>query len=216
VTLGAATLSFLLASGMTVWLATQWARRGRRPHHAAWTLGFLLYTVGTGIEAFLPWTPVTLRVYYWVAAFLIAATLGQGTAYLLLPRRAAHALAVLLLLGAVAAAVLCTRAPLDPSVPLPPRGTLDFSMLPGWLRRATLPFNLYGLALLAGGAALSIARYRHVAGGGRRAVANVCILAGVLAIGAAGAATKAGAPTALYFGELAGLVLLAAGVRLAG
>jgi hypothetical protein len=216
VTIAAATASFILASAMCGWMVLQWTRRGRKPHHAAWTLGFLLYAIGTFIEAFLPWTPATLRVYYLVAAFLVAATLGQGTAYLLLRPRAAHVLAALLGLGALAAAAACALVPLDPSIPLPERGTLDFRMLPPWLRRATMPFNLYGLALLAGGAALSIARYRKAPGGGRRALANVCNLVGVLTIGAAGGATKAGHASALFYAELLGLVLLAAGVFLAG
>jgi len=216
VTLAAATLSFVLATAMTAWMALQWARRGRKPHHAAWMAGFLCYATGTCIEAFLPWTPVTVRVYYWVAAFLVAATLGQGTAYLLFPRRVAHRLAMALAVGALAAGLACAFARLDPAVPLPGRGALDFSMLPAWLRRSTMPFNLYGLALLAGGAALSIARWRRVEGGGRRALANVSILLGVLAIGAAGAATKAGSESALFYGELVGLGLLASGVALAG
>ena len=78
------------------------------------------------------------------------------------------------------------------------------------------PFNLYGLALLAGGAALSVGHYRQTKGGTRRVWANLLILIGVLVIGAAGAATKGGATEILLYAELAGLVLMALGVYVAG
>jgi hypothetical protein len=89
-------------------------------------------------------------------------------------------------------------------------------MFPTWLRSGTLFFNIYGLVLLAGGAARSMAHYRRAEGGARRFAANLLILVGVLVIGAAGGATKAGATEVLLYAELAGLVLLAAGVYVAG
>lgn len=210
----AARVSFALAVLMAAWMARQWAARGRKPHHLAWCIGFGFYAAGTLIEGFLPWTPATLRAYYFVAAFMTAAVLGQGTAYLMFPRRLAHALAALLAGGGAGALAACLLVPLQG--PMPAAGHVDMGAFPPALRAATLPFNLYGLGLLAGGAALSIARWRRKDGGGRRVLANALILLGVLVIGAAGAATKAGATQVLLVAELLGLLFLAAGVYAAG
>lgn len=212
----AARASFVIASLMVVWMAWQWRTRGRKPHHAAWALGFVFYAAGTFVEGFLEWNETTLRLYYWVAAFMTAATLGQGSAYIHLARRRAHALAAALAVLGAGALVACFVAPLDPAVPPPARGEVTMGMFPSWLRSGTLPFNLYGLALLAVGAARSIRHYRAQEGGTGRAWANVFILVGVLVIGTAGAATKAGAKEILLYAELVGLVLLALGVYVAG
>ena len=212
----AARISFVLAALMVAWMGWQWRTRGRKPHHAAWAIGFAFYAAGTFIEAFLDWSPASLRAYYWVAAYMTAAALGQGSAYIHLSRRRAHQLAVLLAVAGAGALAACIAAPLDAAVPMPARGEIEMSMFPRWLRSGTMAFNLYGLALLAGGAALSMRHYRKQEGGTRRVWANLLILVGVLVIGAAGAATKAGATQILLFAELAGLVLLAAGVWVAG
>ena len=212
----AARISFLLAVFMVLWMAWQWRRRGRKPHHAAWAVGFLFYAAGTFIEGFCDWTPTTLRLYYWVAAYMTAATLGQGSAYIHLDRRRAHALGALLGIAGAGALAACFAAPMDPAVPLPPEGVVNMEMFPGWLRSGTLFFNVYGLLLLAGGAARSMAHYRRAEDGARRFWANLLILVGVLVIGAAGGATKAGATEVLLYAELLGLVLLAAGVYVAG
>lgn len=212
----AAQLSCLLAFSMIAWMAWQWSTRGRKPHHAAWAVGFGFYAAGTFIEGFLEWNATTLPLYYWVAAYMTAATLGQGSAYIHLARRHAHVLAASLGLFGACALVACFLAPMDPAVPLPGRGEVSMAMFPPWLRSGTLLFNLYGLVLLAGGAALSMGHYRSQKGGARRFWANLMILCGVLIIGGAGAATKTGAKEILLFAELAGLVLLALGVYVAG
>ncbi len=212
----AARLSCLLALLMIAWMAWQWSTRGRKPHHAAWAIGFLFYAAGTFIEGFLEWNATTLPLYYWVAAYMTAAALGQGSAYIHLARRRAHVLAGLLGAFGACALVACFLAPMDPAVPLPERGEVSMAMFPSWLRSGTLFFNLYGLVLLAGGAVLSMLHYRSQKGGARRFWANLLILCGVLVIGGAGAATKTGAKEILLFAELAGLVLLALGVYVAG
>ncbi len=212
----AARISFLLAALMVAWMAWQWKTRGKKPHHLAWALGFAFYAAGTFIEGFLSWSDVTLRTYYWIAAYMTAATLGQGSAYIHLARRRAHVLAVLLGIAGAGALAACFAAPMDPAVPLPPKGEVNMEMFPGWLRSGTLFFNVYGLVLLAGGAARSMAHSRGAEGSARRFGANLLILVGVLVIGAAGGATKAGATEVLLYAELLGLVLLAAGVYVAG
>ena len=212
----AARISFLLAVLMVFWMAWQWRTRGRKPYHAAWAVGFLFYAGGTFIEGFCSWTTTTLRLYFWVAAYMTAATLGQGSAYIHLARRRAHALTILLGVAGAGALAACFAAPMDPAVPLPSRGEVDMKMFPGWLRSGTLFFNVYGLLLLAGGAVRSMAHYRRAEGGARRFWANLLILIGVLVIGAAGSATKAGATEVLLYAELLGLALLAAGVYVAG
>ena len=173
-------------------------------------------TDGLEKDGFCDWTPTTLRLYYWVAAYMTAATLGQGSAYIHFDRRRAHALAALLGIAGAGALAACFAAPMDPAVPLPPEGVVNMEMFPVWLRSGTLFFNVYGLLLLAGGAARSMAHYRRAEDGARRFWANLLILVGVLVIGAAGGATKAGATEVLLYAELLGLVLLAAGVYVAG
>jgi len=212
----AARVSFVVALFMTGWMLKQWGARGRKPHHLAWAAGFSLYAAGTFLEGFATWTDATLRIYYWVAAYMTAAVLGQGSAYIHLRRRTAHALAAVLAVAGLGALAACLLAPLDPGAARPAEGEVSMAMFPGWLRSGTMPFNLYGLALLAGGAGRSVWLYRRRADGARRAWANVCVLLGVLVIGAAGAATKAGAKEILLYAELVGLLFLAAGVYVAG
>ncbi len=75
--------------------------RRRTPALLLWALGLLLYAAGTFGEAWhsiLGWQDGIFRLWYLCGAMLTAAWLGQGTVYLLLPRRVAHIRMVLLVL----------------------------------------------------------------------------------------------------------------------
>ena len=79
-----------------------------RLHLLWWAIGIATYGVGTFTEAFTTlagWNEPTFRAWYISGALLGGAPLAQGTVYLLLPRRVAHGL-TMILVGFIAAASL--------------------------------------------------------------------------------------------------------------
>ena len=79
-----------------------------RPYKAVWTVGLLLYGIGTFAQfwgAQQGWSPSVYKLWYLSGAICVAALLGMGTGYLFLPRRVAHILLAVLALGIGVAAV---------------------------------------------------------------------------------------------------------------
>src|SRR5512142_2369937 len=88
------------------------------PHLLLWGIGMVFYGIGGFCEAansVIGWNPLIFRLWYLFGAVLVAAWLGQGTVYLLLRRRTANILMVLLGLASLFAAVQVFGAQLDPS-----------------------------------------------------------------------------------------------------
>src|SRR5512143_4138761 len=93
------------------------ARRGA--HLLLWGIGMVLYGIGGFCEAYygaLGWNDLIFRLWYLFGAILVAAWLGQGTVYLLMRRRWANVLMVILVLGSLYGAFRVFTAQLDPSL----------------------------------------------------------------------------------------------------
>jgi hypothetical protein len=89
-------------------------------------------------------------------AILVAAWLGQGTVYLLVRRRWAHVLMVLLVVGSLYGAFRVFTAQLDPSLMTTSLHTgselSGHAIVTDGVRMLTPIFNLYGTVALVGGA----------------------------------------------------------------
>ena len=189
------------------------ARKGL--HLLLWGIGMVFYGVGGFCEAYygaFGWNPLIFRLWYLFGAILVAAWLGQGTVYLLVKRRRAHALMVLLALGSLFAVSRVFGAELDPSL-------MTFSVHTGsemsghaivtpGVRMLTPFFNLYGTVALVGGAAWSAWLYWRKRILLHRTVGNILIAVGAILPAFGGTFSRMGLSGALYLGELLGAVLL--------
>jgi hypothetical protein len=119
----------LAASLIAFWFALQLARRfaaRRRPHEGVWTLALFMYGLAS-LAMFYGvvdrWSAAEFRVFWLFGAVLNVPFLFTGEFYLLAPRRFAHLLLVLLVVGGAFAGWAVWHAamnlgPLSSSLPL--------------------------------------------------------------------------------------------------
>jgi hypothetical protein len=133
--------------------------------------------------------------------------------YLLLPRRLANRLSILLVAAVVTGAVCVLLSPVNYEL-------VEAHRLSGrvlgwhWVRYLSPFINLYALFFLVGGAVLSAVRYARQRETWHRAVANVAIATGGILPGIGGTFTRFGHVEVLYVTEFLGLLLIALGYRL--
>lgn len=211
-----------LSSGVSLIFAGAVLRRfirKRGAHHLLWGIGMLFYAIGGFCEGYygaFGWNPLIFRLWYLFGAMLVAAWLGQGTAYLLIRKRGvAHALMAILALGSLYGAWRVFGAELNPA--LMTGGSASAGELSGraivtpGVRTLTPFFNLYGTVLLVGGAAYSAWLFWRKRVLLHRTIGNVLIALGALSPAFGGAFSRMGIPGALYISEFIGAVLLFAG-----
>jgi len=206
----------ILAVPFALEISRRYREHPERLHLLWWALGIATYGIGTFTEAattLIGWNEPTFRAWYISGALLGGAPLAQGTVYLLLPRRTAHALTAILLTFITIASVAVLLSPIDYVHVEPHRLT---GRVLGWQWvRAFSPFvNMYAVVFLIGGAILSALRYSANPATRHRAVANVLIAVGALLPGIGGTATRMGYTEILYVTELVGLLLTWAGYRM--
>jgi hypothetical protein len=204
-----------LALGFAVVLFTRYRERGRT-HLLWWGIGMLTYAAGTITESLttlIGWHEGIFRAWYITGALLGGAPLAQGTVYLLLSKRAADRLTMLLITAVLTGAVCVLLSPLD-------YGLVEVHRLSGkvllwhWVRYLSPFINLYALIFLVGGAILSAVRYTRQRETRHRVLANVAIAAGGILPGIGGTFTRFGHVEVLYVTEFLGLLLIALGYRL--
>lgn len=205
VPLASGTVSLVLAA----LVLRRWSASRGALHVLLWGLGLMLYAAGSLAEvhrAVFGFTELGFRVWYLTGAVLVAAYLGQGTAYLLLRRPIAHAGMAALVAGTLYAAFKVFTAQLDPAAA---QGTeLSGAVIASPGVRAMTPFfNVYGTLLLVGGAAWSAWAFHRQRAHHGRMVGNVLIALGGLAPAIGGVFNRFGLP-GLYVGELLGAVLM--------
>jgi hypothetical protein len=187
-----------------------------RLHLLWWSIGVATYGVGTTTEALttlLGWQAPIFRAWYISGALLGGAPLAQGTVYLLLSRRTAHTLTILLVSYVALASTFVLLSPIN--VDLVEGHRLSGRVLAwSWVRLFSPVVNLYAVIFLIGGAILSAYRYSRDPETRHRVYANVLIAVGALLPGIGGTATRLGYVEVLYVTELVGLVLTWSGYRL--
>ena len=89
----------ILAIPFALEIYSRYRLHPERLHLLWWALGIATYGVGTFTESLttlIGWNEPTFRAWYISGALLGGAPLAQGTVYLLLARRTAHVLTVVL------------------------------------------------------------------------------------------------------------------------
>lgn len=204
----------IIALAFSAQLFSRFSERGGL-HLLWWAIGMLTYAAGTVAESLVTlagWHESLFRLWYITGALLGGAPLAQGTVYLLLPRRTANALTVLLL-SLVGVATLCAlTAPIDYHL-------VEAHRLSGrvwgwpWVRMFSPVINSYAFLFLVGGAAASAVRHWDEPRNRHRVVGNMLIAVGALLPGIGGTYTRFGHTEVLYVTEFVGLVLIFLGYR---
>jgi hypothetical protein len=187
-----------------------------RLHLLWWSIGVATYGVGTTTEALTTlfgWSEPVFRAWYISGALLGGAPLAQGTVYLMLKRRTAHVLTVLLIAYVCIASVFVVLSPINYELVEGHRLT-GRVMTWTWVRAFSPVVNLYAVVFLIGGAILSAVRYSRDPETRHRVYANVLIATGAILPGIGGTATRMGYVEVLYVTELVGLLLTWQGYRM--
>ena len=210
----------ILTTILTVPFALEIFQRYRhhpdRVHLLWWSIGVGIYGLGTLTEALttlVGWREPIFRAWYISGALMGGAPLAQGTVYLLLPRRRANQLTVLLLSLIAIAATAAVLSPIDYSRVEAHRLTGRVFMWT-WVRLFSPFINLYAVVFLIGGAILSAIRYSRDIATRHRMIANILIAIGAILPGIGGTATRMGYVEVLYVTEFIGLLLIWTGYRL--
>jgi len=194
----------------------------RAPYLLLWSIGLLLYGIGTLSEIILGLTFIgmVLKLWYLCGAMLTAAWLGQGSLHLIMPRHG-----VALTLTGVLAAVSVFAAFLVLQSPLKLGGSAYQIYQPissqyqnilsqsGLIIFLTILLNIYGTLALLGGALYSAYIFwrKHLLF--NRMIGNVLIAAGAFAPAMSGSFIRIGLPDWLYAAELIGVILMYIGFR---
>lgn len=208
-------VSTLVAFTFATELMRRRREKGGGPHLLWWGIGMITYGVGTLTESYTTlfgWHPLVFRSWYVAGAFLGGYPLAQGSIYLLTSRRFADASARVVTGIIAVASLLVFLTPLDPSLAEPHR--LSGRVIVWTQLRYVSPFiNLYAVAFLVGGAALSALRFRKAPELRSRFLGNVLIAVGAILPAVGGTFTRFGLVEVLYVTELLGLLLIFAGYR---
>ncbi len=190
-------------------------RRKSGLHLLWWAVGALLYGIGTLVESLVSlfgWNEWLFRSWYISGALLGGAPLAQGTVYLLLQRKTANRLAILLISTVLIAGTFVIITPLNTELVEPFR--LSGNVIRWQSVRFFSPFiNTYAFIFLVGGALLSAFRYKKQTENYHRFIGNVFIAVGAILPGIGGAFTRFGHTEVLYVTEFIGIVLIYLGYR---
>lgn len=180
----------------------------RKPYQLLWSIGLFIYCISTLTEF---WTEtyglneIIYRLWYLFGAIYVAAYLGMGTLYLLLKRRIAHIIMIILGIASIFGAVGVFTASID----LNTISTLSGEIMPSGIRILTAFFNVFGTLALVGGALYSawiFGRRRILL---NRMVSNILIAVGALLPAIGGTSlTFGGSRVPYYTLELAGIIII--------
>ncbi|MFN8486032.1 MAG: hypothetical protein U0350_00490 [Caldilineaceae bacterium] len=198
-------------------LYQRWRSKPASLYLAWWTIGVVTYGVGTLTESMTTlfgWHLWIFRAWYISGALLGGMPLAQGTVYLVLSKKVANWLTIILVAYIAVASVFILLSPINQALVEPDR--LSGSVLVWQWARLFSPFiNLYALIFLVGGAILSAWKYwRRDNELGTRVLGNICIALGALLPGIGGSFTRFGLVEVLYVTEILGLALIWLGYQL--
>lgn len=185
-----------------------------RTHLLWWGIGVYFFGIGTiveGLTGVFGWSAVGFKAWYISGALFGGAPLAQGTVFLLLGRRTANILAVVLLTYIAIASAFILLSPINP--PPADENVLNGDVLEWqWVRLFSPLVNTYAVLFLIGGAIYSSFLFRAQRG---RSAGNALIALGAILPGIGGSFSRAGYTEVLYVGEFLGIILIYAGYRLA-
>jgi hypothetical protein len=209
-------LSTLVSFAFTAAVFQRYLSR-KGSHLLMWSIGLLLYGLGTLTEVLLSlaFSPVVLKLWYLCGAMLTAAWLGMGTIHLLVRRgkiawgiTAGLGIMSLLSLGLVFSAPLTPAASAyHPSLAVSAQYK-DILVRDGAVSALTIFLNIFGTVGMVGGAIYSAYLFWRKQVLLNRVLGNLLIAAGALMPAMAGSFVKAGLVDVLYVSELAGALLM--------
>lgn len=186
-------------------------------HLLLWSIGLLLYGIGTLTEviSIFTFSPIALKLWYLCGAMLTAAWLGQGTINLLVRRRGiAPTLNIVLTVVSLLAVVLVMLAPITPAAanfstaqPLSAQYK-DILTRSGVVVLLTILLNTYGTLTLVGGAIYSAFIFWRKRILFNRMIGNVMIAIGAILPAMGGSFIQMGLPDFLYVSEFLGAILM--------
>jgi len=214
-------LSTLITFIFTIAVFMRYLRHGGI-HLLFWSIGLLLYGLGTLTEVLLgiSYHIVLLKIWYLSGAMLTAAWLGTGTVHLLIHKgRIAQIITWVLVIVSGLSIVLVFMGP-SSSIAYDitrPASAQYASILTSSSPRIilTILLNTYGTLALVGGALYSAFLFWRKKVLANRMVGNIFIAAGALLPAMGGSFVKAGLVDLLYLSELLGVVLMFIGFLLA-
>lgn len=197
-------------------LFQHWRKHPASIHVLWWTIGIFFYGAGTvteSIHAVTGYSPVLFKAWYILGAISGAAPLAQGTVYLVLKKKAADILTVVLVSVIVTASVLVILSPLKQVAGNDIK--LGGYLLEWSFIRGITPFiNIYAFIFLVGGAVYSAVQYYRTMIDKSKFWGNVLIATGGLLPGIGGSASKFGYIEVLYITEFIGICLIHAGYQM--
>lgn len=212
-------LATLIAFAFTVAVYIRYRRR-KRTYLLLWTIGLLLYGLGTLSEVIMGFTfsEIVLKVWYLAGAMYTAAWLGQGTIHLLVRKRnVALILTGILTVASLIALGLIITSPItaaaasyDVTQPISSQyqEILERSSM---TRLLTVLLNTYGTFALVGGAIYSAFIFWRKRVLINRMYGNILIAAGAMFPALGGTFLKAGYVDLLYASEFFGVIIMYAG-----
>src|SRR5258706_5691658 len=151
----------LFALYFLIVLYNHWQKKKDAMYIFWWMLGVFFYGAGTvteSINTLAGFSVPNFRAWYILGALLGGAPLAQGTVYLLMKRRTANILSILLITVVVVAAVLGMLSPVHPE--LIENNRMTGKILEWKFVRYITPFiNVYAFIFLVGGAIYSAIYY---------------------------------------------------------
>ena len=190
-------------------LFQRWSQKPGAAYLGWWAIGVLMYGLGTTTEALTTlfgWNPIVFKLWYVTGALLGAAPLAQGTVYLLLSKKVADILSIIIIIFTCVAALFVFLSPVNMSLVEPDRlagKVMEWS----WTRLFSPFLNIYAFIFLVGGAIYSAWKYWGQ-GAQNRVWGNVLIAVGALLPGIGGSFTRMGYVEVLYVTELIGIILI--------
>ncbi|MBI2848777.1 MAG: hypothetical protein HYX88_01420 [Chloroflexi bacterium] len=186
----------------------------RKPYQLVWTIGLLWYATSAFTEFYgnsQGWNETVYRFWYLIGAFFVAAYLGMGTIYLLTPRKFAHIMMALLLLGSIYAILKVFTASVDAAL-LPQAGeVVTGKALPGSVRILTPFFNIFGAGALVLGAIYSAWIFWRRRILPHRVISNIIIAVGAFIPSITSGISRFGMTGAFFLGEMLGVLIIFVG-----
>lgn len=183
----------------------------RKSYQLVWAIGLFMYFISTGAEFWAgAWglNQVIYRLWYLFGAIFVAAYLGMGTLYLLISRRTAHIIMVILLVVSVYAVFRVFTASID----LSSLQTLSGRAMPTGVRLMTPFLNSFGTIALVGGAIYSAWVFWRRRIMPHRVVSNILIAVGAMLPAFGGTLMRlTDSLTAFYLLELLGIIIIFTG-----
>lgn len=208
--------TFLLSLAFSFVLYTHYRKKKEATYLLWWLIGVLTYGAGTFTESFntlFGWHETNFRWWYITGALLGGAPLAQGSVYLLLKKKTAHLLTIILVSFIVAASVFVLLSPINYAQVEPERMSGKVFQWQ-WIRAFSPFINTYALFFLVGGAVWSAVQYFRKSGTGARFSGNLLIALGALLPGIGGSFTRLGHVEVLYVTEFLGLSLIIIAYRM--